>query len=81
MEIERLKKSIETLNKACFDEDEEDELDDLIDKWRVACQEMIYTLVDKLQPTSERMSLGNLLNHLGIDYDIIHYDKEEESFY
>ena len=83
-EIDRLTKSIETLNKATFDQDEEDELDELIDKWVLASQEMINSLLHKLQQqpnSSERLSLGNLLNQLGIDYDTIHYDRDEEEFY
>ena len=57
-----------------------DELEELIQKWREVSQDAAEELLSKShgdpQPT-----MSNLLDYLHIDSDVIHYSKEEESFY
>lgn len=54
------------------------ELQQLIIDWRTACQNALLDYLDKIpQP---KPTIGELLDHLHIDYKLLNYDSELEEF-
>ena len=57
-----------------------DELEGLIQKWREVSQEAAEELLSKSH-ADPKPTMSNLLDYLNIDSDVIHYSKEDENFY
>ena len=64
------------------------ELDDLIDKWRTACQEALTDLQKSINGGRGGASVGSthlgmhqLLAHFHIDEELIRFDRDSEEFY
>ena len=54
------------------------ELQLLIDKWRTVSQQALQDLHTEMP--EPKPSLTQLINHLGIEHDLIDFDSEEEAF-
>lgn len=57
------------------------ELDRLIAKWRGVGQEVAEELVQRLSHKPEPPTIATLLDHLHIDHSLLHYNAEDEEFY
>ena len=77
-ELQSLQTQLAKLQKQKEEQDDEDELDELIDKWMEASHDMLYTLQSKTNPPLE---LSQVLDQLGIDHYLVHFDKENEAFF
>ncbi|KAG7268496.1 hypothetical protein CRUP_000218 [Coryphaenoides rupestris] len=52
----------------------------LIDKWRGCAQAALYQLQTELPADGHKASLAQLLDHLGLDHKILHFDHAEDDF-
>jgi beta-phosphoglucomutase-like phosphatase (HAD superfamily) len=57
------------------------DLEDLIVKWRIACQEALIDLQKKVASSSQNIKMQQMLAHFHIDEKLIQFDKEAEDFY
>lgn len=55
-------------------------LEELICKWRAVSQQVAECLLEKTS-VEPRPTLGQLLQFLQVDFDLIHYSPADESFY
>jgi hypothetical protein len=58
-------------------------LNELIEKWRSACQEALIEIKSKAQNTSSSatdLTLGQLITYFQIDPKQLNYDAESDSF-
>ncbi|KAG7268495.1 hypothetical protein CRUP_000217 [Coryphaenoides rupestris] len=55
-------------------------LQTLIDKWRGCAQAALYQLQTELPADGHKASLAQLLDHLGLDHKILHFDHAEDDF-
>ncbi|XP_053547689.1 swi5-dependent recombination DNA repair protein 1 homolog [Bombina bombina] len=56
------------------------ELQKLIEKWRKACQCMIYELQANLSTENRRLTLTELMDSFGLDDTLLSYNRAEEDF-
>ncbi|XP_041116748.1 swi5-dependent recombination DNA repair protein 1 homolog [Polyodon spathula] len=56
------------------------ELRSLIDKWRSCSQSVLYELQSALSADGSKLSLTHLIDSLGLEGTLLHYDKTEEDF-
>ncbi|KAK6487298.1 swi5-dependent recombination DNA repair protein 1-like protein [Huso huso] len=56
------------------------ELRSLIDKWRSSSQSVLYELQSSLSTDGNKLSLTHLIDSLGLEDTLLHYDKTEEDF-
>ncbi|XP_048865312.1 swi5-dependent recombination DNA repair protein 1 homolog [Brienomyrus brachyistius] len=52
----------------------------LIHKWRHCCQAVLYELQVALPINGQAASLSQLLDHLGLEDHVLHFDRSEENF-
>ncbi len=69
--------SLDTLLFPSFQNNLE-ELEALIDKWRGVCQEALTTLHEKMP--EPRPDLGYLIKNFNLDAELLKYNEEEEDF-
>jgi DNA-binding transcriptional regulator YbjK len=62
--------------------DEIKRLEELIEKWRTACQEALIEIKSKILTTSssQEITIRHLLHHFQIDPKKLNYDEETDSF-
>ena len=60
-----------------FLQNSENDCDELIDKWRSACQEAAMDLLGK---SNEKITLDYLLKCLDVDTKLLHYNGETDCF-
>ncbi|XP_055026579.2 swi5-dependent recombination DNA repair protein 1 homolog [Misgurnus anguillicaudatus] len=56
------------------------QLQTLIEKWRSCAQSVLYELQNELTTEGQKMSLSQLIDNLGLDDKILHFDRTEEDF-
>ncbi|KAJ8248132.1 hypothetical protein GJAV_G00238680 [Gymnothorax javanicus] len=56
------------------------QLQSLISKWRRCSQAVLYELQCALSEDSRKASLSQLIDHFGLDEDILHFDRTEDDF-
>ena len=66
--------------KHTFSPEKEKEIDDITNKWVVACQEMLYELKSKLRQNGTEITMQELIKNLQIDPQTVHWDPDEEDF-
>nr|XP_023698344.1 swi5-dependent recombination DNA repair protein 1 homolog [Paramormyrops kingsleyae] len=52
----------------------------LIHKWRHCCQAVLYELQAALPVNGQKASLSQLLDHLGLEDHVLHFDRSEDDF-
>ncbi|XP_056617538.1 swi5-dependent recombination DNA repair protein 1 homolog [Triplophysa dalaica] len=56
------------------------QLQRLIEKWRCCAQSVLYELQNELPTEGEKVSLAHLIDNLGLDDKILHFNRIEEDF-
>ncbi|XP_065152841.1 swi5-dependent recombination DNA repair protein 1 homolog [Paramisgurnus dabryanus] len=56
------------------------QLQTLIEKWRSCAQSVLYELQNELTTEGQKLSLSQLIDNLGLDDKILHFDRTEEDF-
>ncbi|KAI7805331.1 swi5-dependent recombination DNA repair protein 1 homolog [Triplophysa rosa] len=56
------------------------QLQRLIEKWRCCAQSVLYELQNELPTEGEKVSLAHLIDNLGLDDKILHFNRTEEDF-
>jgi len=81
LEIERLQKEKNDIEKAMPRRKPDPDLYSDIEKWRSAAQELAEAVFEIAQNQSEvKMTMPKMLQHLQVDPALLHYDADEESF-
>jgi hypothetical protein len=57
-----------------------DELDELVSKWRTASQLAAHELCNHMGTEGKRPTVRELLTHFQIDHDVIGYSEEDDEF-
>jgi hypothetical protein len=80
--VEELRKNLQKKVDAEKHQDEIRRLQELIEKWRSACQEALLEIKTKVMDTSSShdITLRHLLAHFQIDPKKLNYDEETDSF-
>lgn len=73
---EKIKKLVEGAQS----DNDPQELNRLIEKWRRVCQEALEEYQSKL-PGELKPSMKELLHYLHVEKSLVHYDEENECFY
>lgn len=56
------------------------QLEMLIDQWTLTCQQALEQLQERVSRADAAVSIGQLLNALGIEPELVRYDEEAEDF-
>ena len=73
-----MKKSFFNLGALSFFQNNLSELEKLIEKWRAVSQQGLQDLCESLP--EPKPSLSELLQHLGVEFDLVKFDPTEETF-